>query len=189
MIHRLKKYIEEKNQSIVNDYIQVFKTLLNGKIDENAKTFEEIYNLMVQSLGKIEPKDSKPLKRFYDNENDKKLKGDRTAKFYSNLLDSIFVYFMHSYDLGYKVKGKKYTKDNDDDEKNVNDTDNEITKLKQYLKTQQTKLKDVIPNYLNENKDNDDLKQNYDRYVIIFFDYIFPGNRIEINHENNKYKL
>ena len=143
-----------------------------------------MYNLMTKSLGQIEPKSSDPLKRFYDPENDKKLKGDKAAKYYSNLLDSIFVYFIHGYDLGYKVKGQQYGGNNaDDDQKNVNDTDEEITKLKAYLKSQQAKLKDVIPDYLNENKDNDDLKQNYDRYVPPF--YIFmtsSANRNEIEY-------
>ena len=158
-------YIEKENPSLLNDYIEIFEKFLNGKPEESAKNYEEIYNLLIKSLGQIEPSSSEPLKRFYDQENDKKLKGDKSAKFYSNLLDSIFVYFMHGYDLGYKIKGKQYGKKDDDDDqkKNVNDTDEEITKLKSYLQTQQAKLKDVIPDYLNENKDNDDLKQNYDR--------------------------
>eukprot|EP01084_Bolivina_argentea_P300946 519041_1 len=123
----LVPFIEKEHGTLVDDYITIFKELLNGKINDNNKTFEEIYNLLIQSLDKIDVNTSQPLKRFYDENNNNKIK-NKSTEFYLNLLDSIYVYFIHSYDLGYKIKGKEYN--NNDDEKNINDTDNEITKLK-----------------------------------------------------------
>eukprot|EP00484_Ammonia_sp_Unknown_P024490 CAMPEP_0197024666 /NCGR_PEP_ID=MMETSP1384-20130603/5172_1 /TAXON_ID=29189 /ORGANISM="Ammonia sp." /LENGTH=623 /DNA_ID=CAMNT_0042453087 /DNA_START=1 /DNA_END=1872 /DNA_ORIENTATION=- len=171
---KLTPYVEKEHAALLDDYVLIFQQLLNGDINANNTVFEEIHNLVTKACGKTEAKDSAPLKRFYDAQNEQKLKGDKTAKFYSNLLDSIYVYFMHSYELGYKVKGKQYNVNpiNYDDEKNVNDTDQEITNLKAYLKAQQAKLKDVIPNYLNENKADDDEKQNYDH-----FEYYSYGTR------------
>ena len=77
--------------------------------------------------------------------------------------------------LGYKVKGQEYGgKNNYDDQKNVDDTDGEVTKLISYLKSWQAKSKDVISDYLHENKNNAYLKQNYDgksQWIWIYTDF------------------
>eukprot|EP01083_Nonionella_stella_P069923 186745_1 len=158
---KLVRFIEKEHPSLVNDAIQLFRELFNGTLDENNKTLESIHNLLLQALAPIDIKTSAPLKRFYDQNNYKQFK-DSPSQLYSNVLDSLYVYFIHSYDLGFKVKGKAYKKD--EDQKADNDMDDQIAKLKAYLSNKQSQLQDVIPNYLNANKDNDDLKQNYDHF-------------------------
>ena len=189
-MHRLASYISKENPSLINDQMAIFKQLRNGDITESDRYFESLHNAAVDALGSIDISTSSPLHRLYASDNSLKFKDD-AARFYWDLLDSLFVFFVHSYDLGYKLPSNWKQQINDDDaandDENVNGVeddekdekdgaqdiaDDDIQKLKSYLWNQQSILEKALPDLKQKDKALDKEDANYDRLVLFAF-YLF----------------
>ena len=96
--------------------------------------------------------------RFRDNE--KKMDGiygidgidDKEINFMMDFLDSIHVYFIHSYSIGFRVdendivqiqNSNESDKKKNDDELDLDFTDIELSKLSSYLKPKRQKLYEI----------------------------------------------
>eukprot|EP01084_Bolivina_argentea_P193311 331668_1 len=105
----ISQYFQETNKTILQDYTSILKTYLNNTIEHNHIVFEQIYNIMSKQI----QCDIKNCKQYSRNNRDRakesvKSNNDKNnqfkAIFYTDLLDTIHCYFMHSYDIGFRMK-------------------------------------------------------------------------------------
>ena len=67
---------------------------------------------------------------------------DNLLLIYTDILDTIHCYFLHSYHTGFRIKNKQkiYNKDNDNDDDNIDDNDIEMIYLSKEIKSKRKEL-------------------------------------------------
>eukprot|EP01083_Nonionella_stella_P030273 83009_1 len=105
-----------------NDFNHILMQHLgdNKSVIETADEYEQIYNHM---NGKVQPCDFEKCGKFIRNNRHKETQHirikDRQIEYYIELLDTIHCYFLHSFDVGFRIKntdlqhGDKNTCDNE----------------------------------------------------------------------------
>eukprot|EP01084_Bolivina_argentea_P110188 196814_1 len=142
-----------KYKTLLDDYAHVLKYHINaGSIKENNDQFEQIHNYVCKHI----KCDIKTCEQFIRNnrnrtektENDtlNDINSDKKVSFYIDILDTIHCYFIHSFDVGFRIKSDEFKINNnqftnDEEEKIDNENidksllykDERMEKLKAYL--------------------------------------------------------
>ena len=176
--YRLASYIAKEHPSLTTDYMIVFEQLLSGDTAANDRNFAEIHSALTMAVGTVDPSTSGPLQRLLDPDGstvDTKFRSD-AAEFYWNLLDSLFTFFVHSFDLGYRL-GPEWEANADggsaadaatDDEKDSDIAgDVHIQKLRAYLLQRRSALHQALPDLVADVQRVDEEDTNYDRLALL----------------------
>eukprot|EP01083_Nonionella_stella_P105219 302544_1 len=104
----------EQTKGILNDYITILRTYLSNTIQQNNKTFEAIYTILSKHI-QCDIKKCKPYSR---NNRDRATQSMNTKQdhdvalkriFCTDLMDNIHCYFMHSYDIGFRIRHSEWS--------------------------------------------------------------------------------
>jgi len=105
----ISEYFGE-NTRIIEDYSHILKKYLNNTIESNTSIFSQIYNIMIKEI----KCDIKNCKQYSRNNRDRQKEPKSTndnkdddvfrITFYTDLMDTIHCYFMHSYDIGFRLR-------------------------------------------------------------------------------------
>eukprot|EP01084_Bolivina_argentea_P198656 340112_1 len=113
----LCEYFDE-NKNILEDYAYILKQYLNNEPNKNNETFEQIYNIISKEI-KCDIKNCKQYSRNNRNREKESQKPNNQKSsdkndqfkilFITDLFDTIHCYFLHSFDIGFRMKHSELT--------------------------------------------------------------------------------
>ena len=151
-------------KDLLNDYGHLLKIHINGgSTEENSRQFEEIHNYISKHI----KCDIKTCQQYVRNNRNRgrmekkekdtslSLSEDRKVLFYMDTLDTIHCYLYHAFDTGFRIKQNEF-KTTDDSKKEINDeekktmSDDDTDKSLLYTDNQMQKLKTFLVNKRKE---------------------------------------
>eukprot|EP01084_Bolivina_argentea_P269434 457924_1 len=146
------QYFNHKYKHLVKDFHHIMVHHLNTHNKSlNDKNFETVTNIMCHCV-KCNIEKCNPFTRNNRDREDSKMNDDLEMEYYTDLLDNIHCYFLHSYDTGFRVNPglfddiyNEHSVDEKELDIDANDieqiyVDNTIKKLKDFLSTKKKKI-------------------------------------------------
>eukprot|EP01084_Bolivina_argentea_P092396 166237_1 len=168
------KYLTEKYKHLITDFHHILTTHLNNHSKTlNNKNFKKIHYYLTSFNITC---NIQKCQQFQRNQRDRDQQQSTTAnnddfvfEYYIDLLDNIHVYFLHSYDTGYRIDMQLL---NDDmfhdqwDEHNIGFIDYDLNDIKQiYIDNSFKKLKQLLKSKRKLMEDDYEKKESTDNRV------------------------
>eukprot|EP01084_Bolivina_argentea_P309808 535925_1 len=159
-----------KYKHLMNDYGHILSVHLNNKSSmKNDKTFLFIHNECIKSINCSLNKCSHYERNSRNRCKEIQLFNDKDVLYYTDILDTIHVYFLHSFDTGFRSKIPINSDIKSDDENNSNIVDKEMIHRSNEIKSRRTSINRVDNNdrltnnkFVINNEDEEEKKTEKD---------------------------